>query len=41
MMKHETVHVEQGNNSIHISDLSGLVSGNYVLVMNIGNDRFS
>jgi hypothetical protein len=41
MMKHESIHVEQGMNSIHVNDLSGLVTGNYVLVMNIGNDRFS
>lgn len=40
MVKHENVNVEQGTNNIKMNDLDRLVRGSYVLVLNIGAERF-
>ena len=41
MVKHQSIQVEQGNNGIKLDRLDGLTDGNYVLVMNIGSERYS
>ena len=41
MVKHESLQVEQGNNSIRLNNLDGLTRGNYILVLNMGSERYS
>jgi trimeric autotransporter adhesin len=41
MIKQQSLQVEQGNNSLHLDDLSSLVRGNYIMVLNMGSERYS
>ncbi len=41
MVKQEKLQVDQGLNSVKMNDLSHLNRGNYILVLSMGNERYS